>query len=340
LKIIDYIKGHRDELSPTEEVKDSVLDRFGVRLLIKRDDLIHQHISGNKWRKLRYNLQDALRADHHTVLTFGGAFSNHIAATAHACFRVGLDSIGVIRGEDDKENPTLKFARQQGMELHFVSRSQYRQMTVGAYGNTPSHDNRKTSLDGVDRAYFHTPLQEKFGRFFMIPEGGANAVGVKGCAEILPEVDVDFDVVCCAAGTGTTLAGLALTLKKGQQLIGFPALKGGGFLNNEVTRLIGESRIKAVGDDAEKGVFPYAPTIITDYHFGGYAKMKPELFDFIKGFQQRTGIPLDPVYTGKMMFGIYDMIRTGKIKKGTTILAIHTGGLQGWDGMKHRNVTP
>ena len=306
--------------SPVQEVKDPVLKDSGIRLLIKRDDLIHEHISGNKWRKLKYNLREAAEQNHHTILTFGGAYSNHIAATAFAAQKAGFSSIGVIRGGDDPTNPTLKFAREHGMQLHFVSREDYRKMTrVGAYGDTP---------------VLHE-LEDRFGRFFLIPEGGANGLGVLGCAEILSEVEEDFDVVCCAAGTGTTLAGLTLSLKGNQRLLGFPALKGGDFLADEVERLIAESRLRPPST--------INCQLITDYHFGGYAKVKSELLKFINGFQERTGIPLDPVYTGKMMYGIYDIIRTGTnsdtpLQKGTTILAIHTGGLQGWQGMKHRGL--
>jgi 1-aminocyclopropane-1-carboxylate deaminase len=295
--------------SHVQEVIDSELKDSGVRLLIKRDDLIHEHISGNKWRKLKYNLREAAEQNHHTLLTFGGAYSNHIAATAFAAQKAGLSSIGVIRGEDDLTNPTLQFAREHGIQLYFVSREDYR---------------RKNEDDFIDS------LEEKFDRFFLIPEGGANGSGVRGCVEVLPEIEEDFDVVCCAAGTGTTLAGLALTLKENQKLLGFPALKGGEFLNDEVERLILESRLRPPSS--------INMHLITDYHFGGYAKMKTELLEFIYGFQERTGIPLDPVYTGKMMYGVYDMIRNGLFEKGATILAIHTGGLQGWYGLRHRGL--
>lgn len=294
--------------SPVQEVIDPELKDSGVRLLMKRDDLIHEHISGNKWRKLKYNLREAAEQNHHTLLTFGGAYSNHIAATAFAAQKAGLSSIGVIRGEEDLTNPTLQFAREHGMQLYFVSREDYR---------------KKNGDDFIDG------LEEKFGRFFLIPEGGANGLGVRGCAEILPEIEEDFDIVCCAAGTGTTLAGLALTLKENQRLLGFPALKGGEFLNGEVVRLVHESNLKHGTLNIE---------LITDYHFGGYAKLKPELLDFMNGFQDRTGIPLDPIYTGKMMFGVYDVVRKGNISAGTTVLAVHTGGLQGWKGMQHRGL--
>lgn len=323
--------------SPIQEVKDPQLEGSGVRLLIKRDDLIHEHISGNKWRKLKYNLREAAEQNHHTLLTFGGAYSNHIAATAFAAHKAGLSSIGVIRGEDDPTNPTLQFARNHGMRLHFVSREDYRRLTrVGAYGNTPVHPTDSVgACRGTPLPPAHDALEAKFGQFLLIPEGGANGLGVRGCAEILPEVEEDFDVVCCAAGTGTTLAGLALTLKENQQLLGFPALKGGEFLKDDVERLIEESRLRALS------TIDYR--LITNYHFGGYAKMKPELLEFANGFQERTGIQLDPIYTAKMMFGIYDMIRVGEygdtlLRKGTTVLAIHTGGLQGWQGMKHRGL--
>ncbi|MFT4525216.1 MAG: 1-aminocyclopropane-1-carboxylate deaminase [Granulosicoccus sp.] len=281
-----------------------------MTLLIKRDDLIHQEIQGNKWRKLRYNLMAAVQGDHHTMLTFGGAYSNHIASSAYASWSAGLDLIAVIRGEESsKDNPTLSKARGLGTELHFVSREDYR---------------RKTENDFINN------LQKKFGRFYLIPEGGANAEGVKGCSEILGEVEQDFDLVCCAMGTGTTVAGLILALKENQRLIGFPALKGGEFLKEEVLGLIDLALLKPTHQELSSIDWK----LNTDYHFGGYAKMKPELLEFIDSFQNRTGIPLDPVYTGKMMFGIYDMIKKGEIEKGQTILAIHTGGLQGWDGMK------
>lgn len=321
---IDYAKNYKPTGSPVQEVKDPILKDSGIRLLIKRDDLIHEHISGNKWRKLKYNLSEAVQQNQHTILTFGGAYSNHIAATAFACRKAGLESIGIIRGEDDLTNPTLNFARENGMQLDFVSREKYRKMTsveTRCFASQSTIDQETQDI---------ASLQERFGRVFLIPEGGANGSGVRGCAEILPEIEENFDVVCCAAGTGTTLAGLALTLKEHQQLMGFPALKGGGFLKEDVERLMVESGLRQ------------PPTVnhqlITDYHFGGYAKLKPELLEFINDFTDRTGIPLDPVYTGKMMFGIYDLIQKSFFAEETTILAILTGGLQGWQGMKHRGL--
>ena len=305
---IDYAKSYKPAGSPVQEVNDLILKDAGIRLLIKRDDLIHEQISGNKWRKLKYNISEAVQQNHHTILTFGGAYSNHISATAFACKKVGLESVGVIRGEDDSTNPTLNFARENGMQLEFVSREDYRRK---------SEDN------------FLDELKQRFGRFFVVPEGGANGLGVRGCVEILSEVEEQFDVVCCAAGTGTTLSGLAISLREDQKLIGFPALKGGEFLEGEVIRLVQESNLSHQTLNFE---------LETDYHFGGYAKLKPELLQFINGFTKRTEIPLEPIYTGKMMFGIYDLIEKGNFPKATSVLAIHTGGLQGWQGMKHRNL--
>jgi 1-aminocyclopropane-1-carboxylate deaminase len=206
------------------------------------------------------------------------------------------------------------------MQLEFVSREDYR---------------RKNEDEFLDE------LEQRFGRFFLVPEGGANGLGVRGCAEILSEVEEQFDIVCCAAGTATTLAGLAITLKENQKLIGFPTLKGGGFLKEEAERLIGESRLVSLSVVEGSNGFDCAQPsfeLTTDYHFGGYAKLKPELLEFINGFTERTGIPLDPIYTSKMMFGMYDLILKGHFASGTTILAVHTGGLQGWQGMKHRGL--
>ena len=288
--IFNSIKGIRKEYSPTVEVQDPWLKPYGIKLLIKREDLIHQEIQGNKWRKLRYNLTKALQENHHTLLTFGGAYSNHIAAAAYACWSVGLDLICVVRGEEGfKDNPTLNRAQKLDAELHFISREDYR---------------KKNKPD------FIKTLAEEFGRFYLIPEGGANPEGVKGCAEILSEVEQDFDIVCCAMGTGTTVAGLLLSLKENQRLIGFPALKGAEFLIEGVQNLIAESGINPKHQDLSTINWQLS----TEYNFGGFAKMKPELMAFIESFQDRTGIPLDPIYTSKMLFGIYDLINKGEIK--------------------------
>ena len=270
-----------------------------VELYVKREDTIHPLISGNKYRKLKYNLHEAKVQDQHTLLTFGGAYSNHIAATAYAGHKHGFSTIGVIRGEELEtqwqDNPTLRLAHEHGMQFHFVSRSDYR--------------------DKNEPAFLET-LREQFGNVYLVPEGGTNELAVKGCTEILTEADAKFDFVCSAVGTGGTLAGLINASQPHQTVLGFPALKG-DFLTEEIRTFAQNNRWR----------------LVTDYHFGGYAKVDQQLIVFINRFKQQTGIPLDPIYTGKMLFGIFDLIKKDFFPSGSQILAIHTGGLQGIPGM-------
>ena len=272
---------------------------LGLELYIKRDDLIHSEISGNKYRKLKYNIIEAQKLGFETLLTFGGAFSNHIAATASVGKEFGFKTIGIIRGEElyDKveANPTLKFAKTCGMQFKFVSRSDYREKTTESFINN---------------------LKGEFGEFYHVPEGGTNTLAIRGCEEILSETDKEFDFICSSVGTGGTISGLINCSKHSQQVLGFPALKG-DFLKNEIVKFAHQSNWQ----------------LVTDYHFGGYAKVAKELIDFINKFKEDTNIPLDPVYTGKMMFGIFDLIDKGFFPIGSKILAIHTGGLQGIEGM-------
>lgn len=272
-----------------------------VELFLKREDLIHPHVSGNKFRKLKYNLLQAKADSARTLLTFGGAFSNHIAAVAYAGHLNGLKTIGVIRGEELSNaplNPTLAFAVNHGMALHFINRDMYRQ---------------KSEPD------FLNALKMRFGDFYLLPEGGTNRLAVKGCEEILTAADAGFDYICCAVGTGGTLAGIANSATSRQKVIGFAALKG-DFLPNEIKSLTNKRNWQ----------------INNEYHFGGYAKANAELVNFINDFGSKNKIALDPVYTGKMMFGIADLIRRGYFPDGSRILAIHTGGLQGIAGMNLR----
>jgi 1-aminocyclopropane-1-carboxylate deaminase len=277
----------------------NIPENTGVALYVKREDKIHAFVSGNKYRKLKYNLLQADKLGFKTLLTFGGAYSNHIAAVASAGHILGFKTIGVIRGDElenlANENPTLSFAKDLGMQFKFVSREDYRQ---------------KTSTSFIEK------LQTEFGDFYLIPEGGTNHLAVKGCEEILSGDDKDFDYICCAVGTGGTIAGLINCSKPSQQVLGFPALKG-DFLQQDISKFASKNNWK----------------LITDYHFGGYAKINEELVAFINAFKNKYHIPLDPVYTGKMMFGIFDLIEKGYFQKGTKILAIHTGGLQGISGM-------
>jgi 1-aminocyclopropane-1-carboxylate deaminase len=269
------------------------------RLSVKREDLLGDGISGNKLRKLKYNVAKAKEQGATKILTFGGAYSNHILAASFVKKQYGIDVIGVVRGEElinkVKQNPTLSLAQDNGMKFHFVSREEYKQ---------------KTS------PIFLKKLKEKFGSFYLLPEGGTNDLAVKGCEEILNNEDVSYDYVCCAVGTGGTIAGIINSSNSNQKILGFSALKG-DFLKKDIAALVSKSNWE----------------IFTTYHFGGYAKINNELIDFINLFKVETGILLDPIYNGKMMFGIYDLMKNGYFSKNTSILAIHTGGLQAIEGM-------
>lgn len=289
---------------PLQVISDPITQKHGIHLYVLRTDLNHRDISGNKLFKLKYNLQEAIKYDKKTLLTFGGAFSNHIAATAAAGKEYGFETIGIIRGEEYAElNPTLKLASDHGMQLHYVSRTLYQ--------------NKKELSEYVAR---HFPEDQ----IYLIPEGGSNELGVLGCKEIINHIAIDFDHVCTACGTGATMAGIVLSLKNDQQAIGFQVLKAENYIKNEVEGWLGK-----LADNLETLTNKNNWQINEDYHFGGYAKVKPELNDFMKWFQKENKIPLDPIYTGKMMFGIYDLIKKKYFKKGKTIVAIHTGGLQG-----------
>lgn len=270
-----------------------------ISVTVKREDLIHSVVSGNKFRKLKYNLLQAKNENKKTLLTFGGAFSNHIAAVAFAARENGFKSIGIIRGEEIQDkignNPTLQFAQECGMQLEFVSREAYRL----------KHESS-----------FLEEMKSKFGDFYLIPEGGTNELAVKGCEEILTDEDHEFDYICCAVGTGGTISGIINSALSYQKVLGFPALKG-DFLQDEICIFVQNKNWK----------------LINDYHFGGYGKVNEELIAFINDFYNRTQIPLDPVYTGKMVFGVIDMIQKNYFPAQSRILLIHTGGLQGIQGM-------
>jgi len=281
----------------------------GISLTIKREDLLHPFISGNKFRKMKYNLLQAKAENQETLLTFGGAYSNHIAAVAYAGKEYGFKTIGVIRGDElgDEidENPTLKFAQECGMQFEFVTREAYR---------------FKTEPDFIEN------LKAKFGSFYLVPEGGTNEYAIKGCEEILTEEDTAFDFICLAVGTGGTISGIINSALPHQKVLGFPALKG-DFLKDEIRKF-------ATNENWE---------LITDYHFGGYGKVNDELIEFLNQFYKQTQIPLDPVYTGKMVFGVIDLIQKNYFPANAKILLIHTGGLQGIAGMnvflKNKNKT-
>lgn len=281
---------------PTQKIH---LPYPSVELFIRREDLIHPFVSGNKFRKLKYNLIQAKEENHTTLLTFGGAFSNHIAAIAFAGKENRFKTIGVIRGDEliaqIEQNPTLKFAQECGMEFYFVSREDYKQ---------------KDSADFINR------LDQQFGSFYLIPEGGTNELAVKGCSEILNDEDRQYDFICSSVGTGGTISGIINSAFDHQKVLGFPALKG-DFLQKDIRKF-------AQNENWE---------LITDYHFGGYGKVNNELIQFINQFYFENKIPLDPIYTGKMVFGVIDLIQKSYFPENSKILMIHTGGIQGVAGM-------
>lgn len=281
-----------------------MLTAHNVTLWVKRDDLIHAEISGNKWRKLKYNLEQMKLAEYAKMVTFGGAYSNHIAATAAVAHHFGYHVIGVIRGEElnGHINPTVEKAAEQGMEFRFVSRAQFRNICKDDY------------------AYVHEQCPDGW----VIPEGGANTLGMKGVAEIIDEIDVPFDTIITAVGTGTTLAGLVQGLKGRARALGVSVV-GGNFLQKEVSKLLDEA-----------GVLETNYSLTHAYHFGGYAKTKPALLDFINTMQSETKLKLDPIYTGKAFYGVWDMIKNGTFDH-QTLVFLHTGGLQGIAGFNQKS---
>lgn len=282
---------------PTQKI--TIADKT-IELFVRREDLIHPFVSGNKYRKLKYNLLQAKKSNHQALLTFGGAYSNHIAAVAFAGREHGFKTIGIIRGDELESkiqgNPTLEFAQKCGMQFEFVSREDFR---------------------GYTRHKAVLPAQ--YAQCYVIPEGGTNALAVRGCEEILSGQDEIYDYICCAVGTGGTIAGLVNCSKSGQQVLGFPALKG-DFLQKDICKFAQKDNWK----------------LQTGYDFGGYARITPELVRFLNAFFDEYKIPLDPVYTGKMFFGVMDLISKDHFPEGSRILLIHTGGLQGIEGMNKK----
>ena len=287
--------------TPIVELKISIFEEAHVRVLVKCEYLNHPFISGNKWWKLKYNLEAATKFDHKTILTFGGAYSNHIYATAAAARELGLKSIGIIRGEETLPlNPTLSFAKECGMELHYVSREVYRTK------------NEESFLQN---------LKDQFGDFYLIPEGGTNEFAVKGVKEFAQSLtkEVKFDYLCIPVGTGGTMAGMVAGLDKTVSVIGFSVLKGGEFLREEVIH-----HLKNISN-WNYGMWQ----VETSYHHGGYGKTTDELKALVNYFKEKHQLPLDFVYTAKMLSGVIDLASKEFFIVGSTIMLLHTGGLQG-----------
>jgi 1-aminocyclopropane-1-carboxylate deaminase len=286
--------------APIVEIIDSEQENAGIKLFIKKEYQNHSTISGNKWWKLKYNLEETQNLEHKTVLTFGGAFSNHIYATAAAANELGFRSIGIIRGEEVLPlNETLAFAKSCGMELHYISREEYQKKT------TPK---------------FSEQLKQQFGNFYTIPEGGTNLLALKGCAEFAREKlsGLDFDYLCLPVGTGGTMAGIIAGLEGKKKIIGISVLKNGGFLVDEVNRLVKDFSGKEYSNWH----------IETEYHFGGYAKKNYQLDQIIARMKNQHDLLLDFVYTGKMMAGVFDLISKNHFPQHSKILVLHTGGIR------------
>lgn len=268
---------------------------FPVQLTVKRLDLIHPQISGNKFFKLKYNLLEAKQQNLNQVLTFGGAYSNHIAATAYAAHYFGFQSIGVIRGEELAKqafNPTLQTAQDFGMQLHFVSRAEYR---------------LRHEVEYLQQ------LKQRYPNTWIIPEGGTNQLAIQGTKEILSADDREnYDVICCAVGTGGTMAGIIESSSDQQHILGFSALKG-DFLKHDIQQWTNKTNW----------------SLTDEYCCGGYAKTNSELLQFMQQFEQQYAVPLEQIYTAKMMMGLFNLIQQEHFPVNTRILAIHTGGLQG-----------
>jgi 1-aminocyclopropane-1-carboxylate deaminase len=287
--------------TPVQEIYHSTLERAGVRLLVKREDLNHPEISGNKWWKLKYNLEEAIKLKKEKILTFGGAYSNHIYATAAAAHESNIKSVGIIRGEKTLPlNPTLVFAKEKGMEVHYVSREKYR------LKDTPA---------------FESELQKRYGDFLLIPEGGTNDLAVQGCAEFAKNElgSIPFDYLLLPVGTGGTMAGLICGFHGEKEIIGIAVLKNGEFLKEEIEKLVHKYSHQSYGNWS----------LLTSYHHGGYAKMTKELLGFVSAMKEKHNLLLDTVYTGKLMWAVMREVEQGRFRRGTTVLALHTGGLQG-----------
>lgn len=283
--------------SPLTQILDEALSVRCVELWIKRDDLLHPIISGNKWRKLKYNLNHALFHQADTLISMGGAYSNHLHALAFAGQQLGLKTAAFVRGERPAQlNPTLIDLQQWGMQLDFVSRSDYRQLR--------QYKNYDSLPDLVSGQYW-------------LPEGGATDLALQGVAEIMSELKQEFDMLMVACGTGATLAGLIAAAPVDMQILGVAALKGGDFLNADVKQLLPQA------------ISRHNWQILLDYHFGGFAKYTPELKLFMHQFAAKHDVALDPIYTGKLLFAFYDLLNQGYFKPGQRILILHTGGLQG-----------
>ncbi|MER7754252.1 pyridoxal-phosphate dependent enzyme [Kitasatospora sp. NPDC097643] len=290
--------------TPLVDCTDEVLARAGVELRLKRDDLLHPSVPGNKWRKLAPNLAAAVAQGHTRLLTFGGAYSTHLRAVAAAAGALGLESVGLVRGEELADRPrnwSLRAAERAGMRLEFLTRAEYREATGRAGGATPGEG-----------------LQRRWGPCLVLPEGGSNALAVTGAAVIpaeLPDLGAR-DLVCCPVGTGGTLAGIAAGLPPGARALGVAVLRGGeGYLEEEVARLHRAAYGREFGNWR----------IDHGHHGGGYGKVPAELAAFAEGFERRHGVPLERRYVAKLLAALTALATAGAFPPGTRLTAVVTG---------------
>jgi 1-aminocyclopropane-1-carboxylate deaminase len=290
--------------SVLQKIDFALFDLHQVEVVVKRDDLIHPEVSGNKWRKLKYSIAQAVHQKCEGIFTFGGAFSNHLVATAAACQNAGLKSIGFVRGDElnSESNDTLKRCAEYGMQLVFISREEYALRNDKVY---------------VDELKIEFPL------YYSVPEGGSNYFGVIGCQEIWTEVTTEFDAVFVAQGTSTTSCGLLAGIPNSTKMHVVPVLKGFDAIGTMKSTLNWFCMDESFVDQLVENV-----VVHSDYHFGGYGKVTSELIEFIQMCSKQLQLPLDPVYTAKAFFALYKNIINGKLN-GQKILFLHTGGLQG-----------
>ncbi len=293
--------------SPVQEIQHPLLEQKKIKLAIKRDDLLHPVISGNKWRKLKYNLINMKSKGCDSFVTFGGAFSNHLYASAMACKTFNLTGHAIIRGPHiDENNPTIKMAHACGMNLYAVNRKTYKLRHEPA---------------------FLKNLQTEFPNSAIIPEGGTNKAALSGVVELAKSLP-QSDYVICATGSGGTIAGLAKGCPHNTQVIGIAVLKQASYLNQDIAQLL---------TDNHRGA-PWQ--LLTDHHYGGYGKFTDDVWTFCQLMKQTYQLPLEPIYTGKMLFAVWQLISRDYFPQGSSIIVIHTGGLQGLDGLRYRGLIP
>ncbi|MBL7712131.1 MAG: pyridoxal-phosphate dependent enzyme [Chitinophagaceae bacterium] len=272
-------------------------DDNSIDVNMLRLDRMHPFISGNKWFKLCYNIEDAIRSGKQSILSFGGAYSNHLIALAAAAYARGLSSIGLVRGEEAVHNSVLAQCQAYGMQLHYLSRAHYA---------------------AKEDAGFLAELEQHFPEALIVPEGGANEAGERGAAEIAGYIDRPFSHVALSVGTGTSFIGLRRALPDVQQLLGFAPMKGGAYLAGTI-----KAKLQGLPENNWQ--------VYDRFHFGGFGKISAEVSTFMARFYEQYGVELDRVYTAKMMLGIRQLINEGAFPEGAQILCIHTGGLTGND---------